>query len=296
VLPECVPVAQRRRVRQRRAQACLVERMAQNPSVELPRKKARSVRTHDRIGGGPRAVGLLYEAENPATIAIGDVRDVAGPPFGVLVPSECVLQIDHCVAHQNAWAIGGIGAKRDELHSARLLPITGASSAIKSHPVKRRGIPRSLLVLVKEVAKHLLRRPVVGIAAAARTRDGRWLLVRRRDVGEWALPGGTLGWGETLRECIVRELAEEAGVDRCEIVRLAGVYSRPDRDPRFHAVTVVVECDIGEPSRQPSNPLEISEVGLFATEGLPRPLAMGMQDMLDDVLDHASTGRVSSVE
>ena len=162
--------------------------------------------------------------------------------------------------------------------------------------MKRRRIPKSLLVLVKEVAKHLLRRPVVGIAAAARTRDGRWLLVRRFDVGEWALPGGTLGWGETLRECIARELAEEAGVDRCEIVRLAGVYSRPDRDPRFHAVTVVVECDIGEPSRLPSNPLEISEVGLFATEGLPRPLAMGMQDMLDDVLDHASTGRVSSME
>ena len=75
-------------------------------------------------------------------------------------------------------------------------------------------VPRGVLAIVKEATRHLLRRPVVGIAAAARTDDGRWLLVRRADVGQWALPGGTLEWGETLRASIVRELAEEAGVDR----------------------------------------------------------------------------------
>jgi 8-oxo-dGTP diphosphatase len=121
----------------------------------------------------------------------------------------------------------------------------------------------------------------VGIAAAARTRDGRWLLVRRADVGTWALPGGTLEWGETLARTIERELAEEAGVERCEVKRLVGVFSRPDRDPRFHAVTVVVECEVDEPSRGPANPLEIAEVALFPAHELPRPLAMGMSDMLD---------------
>jgi 8-oxo-dGTP diphosphatase len=145
-------------------------------------------------------------------------------------------------------------------------------------------IPRGVLVLVKEVARHLLRRPVVGVAAAARTRDGRWLLVRRADVGQWALAGGTLEWGETLRATIVRELAEEAGIDRCEVKRLVGVFSRPDRDPRFHAVTVVVECEIDEPVRGPANPLEVSEVGLFQAHELPVSLAMGMTDMMDAAL------------
>lgn len=145
-------------------------------------------------------------------------------------------------------------------------------------------IPRGAFVIVKEAARHLLRRPVIGSAAAARTRDGRWLLVRRGDVGEWALPGGTLEWGETLRESLARELAEEAGVDRCEIGRLVGVFSRADRDPRFHGVTVVVECIVDPPVRPPSNPLEITEVGLFGPEDLPRPLAMGMTDMLDAAL------------
>jgi 8-oxo-dGTP diphosphatase len=131
------------------------------------------------------------------------------------------------------------------------------------------------------VLRHVLKRPVVGVAAAARTRDGRWLLVRRADLDEWALAGGTLEWGETLRTSLARELAEEAGIDRCEVVRLVGVYSRPDRDPRFHGVTVVVECIVDEPVRPPSNPVEISEVGFFSTSALPRSLAMGMREMLD---------------
>ena len=141
-------------------------------------------------------------------------------------------------------------------------------------------IPRGAWAVVKEVARHILRRPVVGIAAAARTPDGRWLLVRRGDTGEWALPGGTLEWGETLRASIVRELEEEAGVERCEVRRLVGVWSRPDRDPRFHGVTVVVACDVVEPVKPPVNPVEITEVKLFRTEELPPEMAMGMQDML----------------
>jgi 8-oxo-dGTP diphosphatase len=103
-------------------------------------------------------------------------------------------------------------------------------------------------------------------------------------VNEWALPGGTLEWGDTLRATVARELEEEAGVDRCEIGRLVGVFSRPDRDPRFHAVTVVVACDIDPPVRLPLNPLEIAEARLFAKAQLPDVFAMGMKDMLDAAL------------
>ncbi|XXT14392.1 NUDIX hydrolase [Sorangium sp. So ce429] len=141
-------------------------------------------------------------------------------------------------------------------------------------------LPRSVLALAKEVARALLRRPVVGIAAAAQTADGRWLLVRRSDTGTWALPGGTLEWGETLRETVVRELAEEAGVTEVEVGRVVGVYSRPDRDIRFHAVTVVVAARIGAPTRPPQNPLEIREARLFREDELPAELAMGMGDLL----------------
>jgi 8-oxo-dGTP diphosphatase len=143
-------------------------------------------------------------------------------------------------------------------------------------------ITAGLWKLVKEVARHLLRRPVVGIAAAARTQDGRWVLVRRADVRCWALPGGTLEWGETLRSAVERELAEEAGVRVLQLGGIVGVYSAPERDARFHAVTIVVAATVGLPDRPPANPAEVLEVRLFENDSLPNRLAHGMSDMLQD--------------
>jgi 8-oxo-dGTP diphosphatase len=141
-------------------------------------------------------------------------------------------------------------------------------------------LPKGALALVKEVARHLLRRPVVGITAVCRTRDGRVLLIRRADTGTWACPGGTLEWGETLRTGLARELEEEAGVVRFELRRVLGVYSDPERDPRFHAVTVLVECTVDEPVKAAMNPLEILDVRAFAEDALPTPLAMTNDDYL----------------
>ncbi len=153
-------------------------------------------------------------------------------------------------------------------------------------------LPKPVLDLGKEILRHLLRRPVVGVAVAGRTDDGRWLLIRRGDTGTWAFAGGTVEWGETMRSTIARELEEEAGVVEAHVGRVIGVYSRPDRDVRFHAVTVLVEARVGEPVRAPSNPLEIREVRLFSEADLPAELAMGMTDMMRD----ARAGKVAEIE
>jgi 8-oxo-dGTP diphosphatase len=121
---------------------------------------------------------------------------------------------------------------------------------------------------------------VIGVAAVGRTPDGRFLLIRRADNGMWCLPGGTLEWGETLRTGLGRELEEEAGVDGYEFVRVLGAWSDPMRDPRFHAVTIGVECRIAAPTRPPKNPLEIREARLFTEGELPRELAFGLEDVL----------------
>ena len=66
------------------------------------------------------------------------------------------------------------------------------------------------------------------------------VLVRRGSEpyeGRWALPGGFVEVGETVRQAAAREAAEETGL-AVEISRLVGVYSEPDRDPRGHNVSV----------------------------------------------------------
>jgi 8-oxo-dGTP diphosphatase len=66
------------------------------------------------------------------------------------------------------------------------------------------------------------------------------VLIRRGSdpfEGQWALPGGFVEVGETVREAAVREAAEETGL-AVEVSHLVGVYSEPDRDPRGHNVSV----------------------------------------------------------
>jgi 8-oxo-dGTP diphosphatase len=70
------------------------------------------------------------------------------------------------------------------------------------------------------------------------------LIKRGKDPfkGSYALPGGFLNYGETLEECVVREVLEETGL-KGRIVGLVGVYSAPDRDPRGHFVTAVYHLE-----------------------------------------------------
>ncbi|MEO1781999.1 8-oxo-dGTP diphosphatase [Enterococcus diestrammenae] len=44
------------------------------------------------------------------------------------------------------------------------------------------------------------------------TKNSKILLVKRRDLPFWDLPGGGLESGETLEECLIRETFEETGL------------------------------------------------------------------------------------
>jgi 8-oxo-dGTP diphosphatase len=120
----------------------------------------------------------------------------------------------------------------------------------------------------------------------ATRQDGCVLFIRRADLGTWALPGGTLEWGETLRAAVERELREEAGATLVAIDSVSGVYSRPDRDPRFHAVTVVVRCTVADAIDGPVNVAEILEARWRKPADVKGTLALAQ----DELLEHALSG------
>ena len=80
---------------------------------------------------------------------------------------------------------------------------------------------------------------------------GRVLLIRRKNPpfeGQYALPGGFVDVGETVKEACRRELKEETGVGASALT-LVGVYSEPKRDPRGHTCSVafLTRIDAVEP-------------------------------------------------
>jgi 8-oxo-dGTP diphosphatase len=83
--------------------------------------------------------------------------------------------------------------------------------------------------------------PRLTVDAWIRDRRGRVLLVQRARppfLGRWGLPGGFCEWKETTEDCCARETLEETGL-KVRVGALLGVYSKPDRDPRGHNVTVL---------------------------------------------------------
>ncbi|WP_278235482.1 NUDIX domain-containing protein [Isoptericola sp. AK164] len=85
-------------------------------------------------------------------------------------------------------------------------------------------IPDHVVSLRARVGTDLLWLP--GVTAVVRDDDGRVLLGRRADSGEWALPSGILDPGEQPAVGIVREVLEETAVE-IEVTALAVVFSTP---------------------------------------------------------------------
>lgn len=68
----------------------------------------------------------------------------------------------------------------------------------------------------------------LGASAIIFNNEGKFLLTKRTDNGQWCLPGGAVEAGESVAEACEREVFEETGL-RVRVKRLVGVYSHPDQ-------------------------------------------------------------------
>ena len=83
--------------------------------------------------------------------------------------------------------------------------------------------------------------PLLTVDCVVLNPRGEVLLIQRRNEpfkGHYALPGGFVDIGETVEDACRRELLEETGV-KAGRLKLVGVYSDPNRDPRGHTASVV---------------------------------------------------------
>jgi len=97
-------------------------------------------------------------------------------------------------------------------------------------------------------------------------RDGGVLLIKRKTEPYkecWAIPGGMIERGETLKETCAREVFEETGL-KVTPLKMLGVFDNPERDPRW-VITVFFLCKVvgGNLVKQTN---ETEDIGFFTEE------------------------------
>ncbi|WP_250003694.1 NUDIX domain-containing protein [Actinoplanes sp. M2I2] len=129
-------------------------------------------------------------------------------------------------------------------------------------------VPEYVTRMREHIGHDLLLLP--GAGAVVRDEQGRILLLRRSDNGQWSLPAGMIEPGEQPAEAILREVTEETGVV-AEIQNLAGVAVHETEYPNgdkcsYLAVWFRCRAVGGEPRPDGDESLE---VGWFAPDELP---------------------------
>jgi ADP-ribose pyrophosphatase YjhB (NUDIX family) len=105
----------------------------------------------------------------------------------------------------------------------------------------------------------------VGVGGAV-VHEGKLLLVRRasrRGRGNWQVPGGFIEPDETIEMAVVREVAEEAGV-QAEVVGVLGIRNRYDPDSGNSIYIVLLMRPLsGDPTPDGK---EVDQAGYFTLD------------------------------
>ncbi len=132
-------------------------------------------------------------------------------------------------------------------------------------------------------------RPVLLVAAVALVdADGRVLIAQRPEgkamAGLWEFPGGKVGPGETPEQALIRELAEELGIDVTEAC-LAPFTFASHRYDDFHLLMPLYVCRVWEGSVRAMEGQVLKWVrpmrlGDYPMPPADRPLVAMLRDLL----------------
>ncbi|ADL12751.1 NUDIX hydrolase N-terminal domain-containing protein [Acetohalobium arabaticum] len=115
--------------------------------------------------------------------------------------------------------------------------------------------------------------PKIDVRAAV-FKDDKILLVKEKVDGRWSLPGGWADVGYSLKENLIKEAQEEAGV-KIKPQRIISILDRRKHHKKsfpFGMYKIFVECEFlsGEFEKN----IETSDSGFFSVTDLP-PLSLG---------------------
>jgi len=138
------------------------------------------------------------------------------------------------------------------------------------------------------------RTPLLAVDIVTFLGEDKIVLIKRAESpfkGLYAIPGGFVEYGENVEDAAVREMKEETGLD-VKLLGIIGVYSKPDRDPRGHVVSIAYLAEAVGGSLKPST--ETKEVKAFKIDEVPENLAFDHKDILEDGVENMQTRKVTA--
>jgi len=108
--------------------------------------------------------------------------------------------------------------------------------------------------------------------------------VNARAETSWQLPGGHLEFGETVEDCAVREVAEEAGIAIRNLVH-AGYTNDVFIDANRHYVTLFVSAEYDQGEVRVMEPDKCECWRWFDAAELPSPLFVPIRNFLTQYPD-----------
>jgi ADP-ribose pyrophosphatase YjhB (NUDIX family) len=123
----------------------------------------------------------------------------------------------------------------------------------------------------------------LGVRAVVLDGDNRVFLVKHSYVTGWHLPGGGVEVGETFRDALRRELAEEGRIELSGEPVLHGLFFNSHVSRRDHVAVYLIrhfrQDRLPEPNR------EIVACGFFAAGALPADTTEGTRLRISEVLE-----------
>ncbi|MCX5810694.1 MAG: NUDIX hydrolase [Proteobacteria bacterium] len=132
-----------------------------------------------------------------------------------------------------------------------------------------------------------LKTPLLTVDIIIRYKDGIVLIERKNPPPGWALPGGFVDVGESIENAAIREAKEETSLD-VTLIEQFHAYSKPGRDPRFHAVSVVF---IGDGRGELQGQDDARRADKFGYDNLPESIAFDHREIILDYFHYMSTGK-----